>query len=153
LFFNKRTNSYKLNEKVATFSLSNAQLDVGYLSNHDGNKVKGLDLVFPSQQLAPYGPRGTHSYILKDSDAADLHAFLSQVLSNDLPADHDFRNDVSGRWFSSGDCCWKITKFLEEWHGGGGYKGWIDNSYGYVITKKSTLDLRECVGDFFDISV
>ena len=152
VFFKNRSDAYELTEKVDSFSLSSAQLDVGYLTKGGTEKSKGINLVFPFQTPAKFGPRGTYSYILNDRDAASFHAFLEQVLAGQLPAKHQFTDDVSRRWFSSGDCCWKITKFVDNWHDGGGYKGWFDNAYGYTITRSAMSDLRDCIRDFFELA-
>ncbi len=151
MFFRRNPKAFRLTETIGAFSLDSAQLLVGYLENGKGDKAKGVDLVFPRQTPAPYGPRGTYSYILQQSDASrflDFLDFLDQVLSRRFPAEYQFSGDVSGRWFSSGDCNWVVTKFEDKWHGGGGFKGRIDNSRGYVVTKASVQQLRGCVQDF-----
>ena len=152
MLFRNRSDSYVLSEKVATFSLSSAQLIVGYLTRKDRDKAKGINLVFPFQTPTPYGPRGTYSYILDDRDAASFCAFLDRALAGQLPAEHQFTGDVSKQWFSSGDCCWKISKYVDNWHDGGGYKSSFDNSYGYTITKSAAQDLRNCVWEFFELA-
>ena len=153
MFFNFRSDGYGLSEKVCAFSLSSAQLGVGLLTKAGKERSKGISLVFPFQVPVspPRGPRGTQLYILDHADAASFHAFLEQALAGQLPAEYQFTNDVSGRWFSSGDCRWKITKFLDEWHGGGGYRGWFGRSYGYTITKAAMTNLRDCIRAFFEL--
>jgi hypothetical protein len=138
MFFKRSLNSFRLTETIGSFSLNSAQLLVGYLENDTGDKAKSVDLVFPRQTPVPYGPQGTCSYILQQSDASQFLGFLDHVLSRRFPAKFQFSGDVSGRWFSSGDCNWEVTKFVEKWQGGGGFKGRIDNSWGYVITESST---------------
>ena len=149
MFFRRNPKAFRLAETTGSFSLSSAQLQVGYLENDEGKKAKGIDLVFPRQSPGGHGPRGTCSYILQRPDVSRFLVFLDQVLSEHLPAEFQFSGDVSGRWFSSGDCDWVITKFVEKWHGGGGFKGHIDNSWGFVITKSSAQQLRNCVQEFF----
>lgn len=153
MFLRSRSNSYELTEKVATFSLSSAQLVVGYLTKGSNDKAKGINLVFPFFHPGRYGPRGTYSYLFDDRDAAIFNAFLDQVLAGQLPVEHQFANDVSRGRFRGGDCCWKITKFVDNWHDGGGYRGWFDNSYGYTITRSAAEDLRSCIREFFELAV
>ncbi|MGB5719128.1 MAG: hypothetical protein WBM34_00415 [Woeseiaceae bacterium] len=149
MLFRRNPKTFRLAETIASFSLSSAQLHVGYLENGEGKKTRGVDLVFPRQSPGRYGPRGTYSYIFRQPDASRFLVFLDEVLSERFPAEFQFSGDVSGRWFSSGDCKWVITKFVDKWHGGGGFKGHIDNSWSYVITKSSAQQLRHCVQDFF----
>lgn len=151
MFFKRNPKAFRLTETIGAFSLDSAQLLVGYLANDEGDKAKGIDLVFPRQVQVTSGPRGTYSYIFQQSDASRLLVFLDNVLSRRFPAEFQFSDDVSGRWFSSGDCKWVVTKFVATWHDGGGFKGWIDNSWGYVITELSTRQLRGCVQELFDI--
>ncbi len=143
--------AFRLTEAIGDFSLDSAQLLVGYFENSEGDKAKGVDLVFPQQTPAPFGPRGTCSYIFQQSDASRFLDFLDQVLSRRLPAEFRFSSDASGRCLSSDDCAWVVTKFVEKWHDGGGFKGRIDNSWGYVITELSILNLQKCVREFFDV--
>jgi hypothetical protein len=149
MFFRRNPKTFRLAETTASFRLSSAQLQVGYLEIGEGRKAKGVDLVFTRQSLGRYGPRGTYSYILRQPDASRVLVFLDQALSERLPAEFQFSVDVSGRRFSSGDCRWVITKFVDKWHGGGELKGHIDNSWSYEITKSSAQQLRHCVQDFF----
>lgn len=142
----------RIDKKVGSFSLDNAQLEVGSFTNSRGDCGKGINLVFPSIAPGPFGPRGIYSYIFGPKEASQFTSFLDQVLAEKLPASFKFSRDASGRWFSAGSCTWSITKFIVEWHGGGGYKGSIDNSLSYTITKSATQELRECVIEFFGVA-
>lgn len=149
----KRKNAFRIDNRVASYSLDNAQLEVGSFSNSRGDFGKGINLIFPTTPPTPFGPRGTYSYILSPSEASQLAEFLDQVLAATFPAKFNFTKDVSGRWFSDGNCTWSITSFVDDWHGGGGYKGSIDSSFTCTITKSAIQEFRKCVIEFFGIAI
>jgi len=150
MIFGDRESTLRLTKKIATFSLDSAQLEIGVLTNSKGQSSKGMNLVFPSQRpVRTFGPRGTCCYILDDVEVGKFLTFLDRVLENELPSEYRFVGDRSGRWLGAGDCLWKITKFVEKWHGGGGYRGRFDNSLGSTITKTAVEELRQTIRSFF----
>ena len=150
MIFGDSESTLRMTKKIATFSLDSAQLEIGMLTNSKGQSAKGINLVFPSQTPAyTFGPRGTCCYILDEVEVGKFLNFLDRVLENELPSEYQFVGDRSGRWLGAGDCLWKITKFVEGWHGGGGYRGRFDNSFGYTLTKAAAEELRETVRSFF----
>ena len=151
MFFRRNPKAFGLTEKIAFFSLDNATLEVGIISNGHGEMAKGICLVFPEQQPAPFGPQGTYVYKFGPKQALAFLNFIDQVLLDDLPVEYQFSNDLSDRWFSDGDCKWVVSKYTSKWHDGGGYRGRIDNSWSYTITKKSMTELRQCIAAFFNL--
>ena len=150
MIFGDSESTLRLTKKIATFSIDSAQLEVGMLTNSKGQSAKGINLVFPSQRpVRTFGPRGACCYILDEVEVEKFLSFLDRVLQNELPSEYQFVGDRSGRWLGAGDCLWKITKFVEKWHDGGGYRGRFDNSLGSTITKTAAEELRETVRSFF----
>lgn len=150
MIFRPSASTLRLTEKIATFSLDNAQLQIGMLSNTKGESAKGINVVFPSQRpVRTFGPRGICSYVLDEVEVEKFLSFLDRVLENELPAEYRFVEDRSGRWLGAGDCSWKVTKFVENWHGGGGYRGRFDGSLGSTITKVAAEELRATVRSYF----
>ncbi len=147
----KDPRTFSLAKTIATFSLSSAQLILGIFENCNNDRAKGIALDFPILSPTPFGPRGRYSYLISPTDAREFDAFLNQIVAQHYPAEYYFAGDVSGRWLSSGDCKWEITGFDKNWHADGGFKCRFDNSWGYIITKTSVLELRRTVQNLFEL--
>lgn len=145
------TPGFAMAEAVRYFSLNHAMLYVGYLEDRDGNRARGVTIEFPSFGSTNPGPYGTCNYVFSADDGLRLVRFLDQLLAHDFPAEYRFKGDMGSGWFTYGDCHWVVRKYVPEWHGGGGYRGRMDNTFGYLITDSSARALRQTLIDFFEL--
>ena len=136
-----------LDEVIGTFSLNNAQLYVGCVQTEDGRAHKVLKIRDASyEEGAVVG-----LYQLSSDDAARFVSFLEEALQGNLPVEYEFPRSETRLLWRDGRAKWKISKFIDEWHHGGGYKGKLGGTGGYVITKRSAERLKECVAEFFSV--
>jgi len=136
-----------LDEVIGTFSLNHAQLYVGTVRSEDGQSHKVLNLQGASLEDGP----GVGLYKFDSDDAARFVAFLDEVLRGKLPVSFQFPRSETRFLPHDGQAEWKISKFVDKWHHGGGYKGKLDGMGGYTITKQSVERLKECVSDLFGV--
>jgi hypothetical protein len=136
----------KLDTKVSSFSLDNAQLSVGEVSTSDGTRHKGiavLSTLFGNLAIE-------RAFVVPPNDAASLVRFLDAILANDLPAAFTLKASFLER------LRWTAKKLVKDWHGGGGYRGRLScgsilgaASVSATITRDSARALRTCIAEFY----
>lgn len=132
---------------VGTFSLHNAQLYVGAVHTEDGRSHKAVRLVDASYGSEGETPSGL--YLFDHDDATRLIEFLAAVLDDNLPTSFQFPRSSTRLSSEDGRYQWTISKYKKKWHHGGGYKGKIGHTGGYIITKQSTERLQTCIREYF----
>jgi hypothetical protein len=131
------------------FSLLNTELRVGEISDTKGNQFKGISL---------YG--GLHGHLVGADRAIvldDLHAkhlvdFLDRIRQKQLPTEFS----VAMNRFET--LSWNVSKFLPDWHDGGGLGGGIGiktllgmSMIPATITIDAAKALRACLADFYGV--
>ena len=141
----------RLDEEEGVFSLHNTQLYVGTLYDNDGLPKKAVSLLFGSAVEGPASQVVLYDFTI--ADATRLVRFLDTVLRNQIPA--SFRFPASKTFFllTDGSVVWTVSKYIENWHEGGGYKGALGSRTGQIITKESVENLRACVSKFFAVDI
>ncbi len=133
-----------LDELVGTFSINCTQLYVGTVHTEDRISRKVISLL-PGQEGPSVG-----LYAFSSSDASRFVSFLDNALQGDLPSSFQFPRSETRFLSNHGQAEWIISKFVNDWHHGGGFKGSLDGVGGHIITKLSAERLKICVSEHFD---
>jgi hypothetical protein len=132
-----------------SFSLTHTELRVGEISDAKGNQFKGISLYG-----GLHGPLvgADRAIVLDDRHARDLLDFLDRIQQQEIPAHFS----VSMNWFET--FRWDVSKFLPDWHDGGGLSGRLGiravlgvSMVPAVITRNTADKLRHCIADFYGV--
>ena len=140
---------YKRDTLEGSFSLDNIELRVGKISDTEGNQFKGISLYGGLHGPLVWADRAV---VLDDRQASGLLGFLDRIQRRDFPEQFT----VSMNWFETLD--WRVSKFLPDWHDGGGLSGSVSIRFMLgarivptVITTDAAHRLRSCISDFYGI--
>lgn len=131
------------------FSLLNTELRVGEISDTRGNQFKGISLYG-----GLHGPLlgADRAIVLDDVHARHLVDFLDRARRKQLPSEFS----VSMNRFET--LTWNVSKFLHDWHDGGGLSGTVSirsllaaGMIPTTITLDAARELRACIADFYGV--
>lgn len=129
--------------------MANTELRVGKISDTKGNQFKGVSLYG-----GLHGPLigADRAIVLNDHHAKNLLEFLDRSQRKQLPTHFS----VSMNLFET--FRWNISKFLPEWHDGGGLSGYVSiksllgvSLVPATITLDAARKLRVCIADFYGV--
>lgn len=144
-----RVYKYKRETLEGSFSLANTELRVGKISDTKGNQFKGISLYG-----GLHGPLvgADRAVVLDDRHARKLLNFLDHIQGKEIPEQFS----VSVNCFETLN--WHVSKFLPDWHDGGGLSGRVSISsmlgariVPTVITTEAAQRLSVCISDFYGI--
>lgn len=131
------------------FSLLNTELRVGTISDTRGKQFRGISLYG-----GLHGPLlgADRAIVLDDLHAKHLVDFLDRIRQKQLPA------EFSAAMNRFETLRWNISKYVPDWHDGGGLGGsvGIESLLGVsmiptTITVDAAKELRACIADFYGL--
>lgn len=144
-----RVYRHKRETLEGAFSLLNTELRVGNISDTKGNHFKGISLYG-----GLHGPLlgADRAIVLDDVHARNLVDFLDRAQRKQLPTEFS----VSMNRFET--LKWNVSKFLPNWHDGGGLSGTVSISsllaasrIPATITLDAAEKLRACIANFYGV--
>jgi hypothetical protein len=138
----------RLESHVAVFSLHSVQMYVGNVEQRDGSLSKGVCFELPR-----HGWPINRAAVMSQADAQRFVEFLGRLEARKLPCSFVFSREHE-------ELKWKVARFQEEWHGGGGLVGYLhgnwladhSNPRKVVITSDAVSALGACIQERYQIA-
>lgn len=122
---------------------------VGDVEDKNRQLRKGVSFQLPRE-----GWPINRAAVLSEADASRFVAFLSRLESLELPCSFVFSRERE-------DIEWKVVRYQEKWHGGGGLVGYLhgnwladhSNPSKVTITRDAVADLRTCIEERYRLAI